>query len=84
MVAQGHRVAEAAPLGDVVDGLVGLLEQLLGEQDPLPGQPALRGGAGVLDEPAGECPLGHVRPGRQLAHGQLLAQVGLQPFEQVA
>jgi hypothetical protein len=84
MVPQGHRVAEPAPLGDGVDGLVGLLEQLLGEQDPLPGQPALRGGAGVLDELPGERAFRHVRPGGQLAHGERLAQVGLQPFQQVA
>src|SRR5215471_4705545 len=67
VVAQGGRVAETGPVGDHVHRLVALLEQLLGQQDALPDQPALRRGAGVLHEAAGEGPLGHVRPGGQLA-----------------
>src|SRR6516164_1347333 len=83
VVAQGGRVAEAGPVGDRVHRLVALLEQLLGQQDALPDQPALRRGAGVLHEAPGEGPLGHVRPGGQLAYGQRLVQVRAQPFEQV-
>src|SRR5579863_9885773 len=84
VVAQGGGVAEAGVVGDGVDGLVGLLQELLGQQDALADQPALRGGAGVLHEPAGEGPLGHIGPGGQLADGERLIQVGGQPFEQLA
>ena len=74
-MTQRGRVAEPGPVGDRVHRLVALLQQLLGQQDALPDQPALRRGAGVLYEPAGEGPLGHVRPGGQLPHGQRLIQV---------
>src|SRR5436190_14463365 len=83
VMAQRGRVAEAGPVGDRVHRLVALLEQLLRQQDALPDQPALRRGAGVLYEAAGEGPLGHVRPCGQLAHGQRLVQVRAQPLEQL-
>src|SRR4051794_10881317 len=50
VMAQRGRVAEAGPVGDRVHRLVALLQQLLGQQDALPDQPALRGGARVLHE----------------------------------
>src|SRR5271170_7807457 len=50
VVTQGGRVAEAGPVRDGVHGLVGLLEQLLGQQDSLPDEPPLRRGPGVLHE----------------------------------
>src|SRR5690349_9892670 len=56
MVAQRGRVAEAGPVGDRVHRLVALLQQLLGQQDALSDQPALRRGAGVLHEAPGEGP----------------------------
>src|SRR5580692_12082561 len=84
VVAQGGGVTEAGSVGDDVDGLVGLLEELLGQQDALPGEPALWGGPGVLHEAARKGPLGHVRAGGQLADGKRLVQVGAQPFQQVA
>src|SRR6266566_9135490 len=83
VVAQRGRVAEAGPVGDRVHRLVALLQQLLGQQDALPGQPALRRGAGVLHEAPGEGPLGHVRARGQVTHGQRLVQVRAQPLEQV-
>src|SRR5260370_41188713 len=73
VVAQGGGVAEAGSVGDGVDGLVGLLEELLGQQDALPGEPALRGGPGVLHEAAGEGPLAHRCAGGRPAGG---ARVG--------
>src|SRR5579859_7817079 len=76
VVAQGGGVAEAGPVGDGVDGLVGFLEELLSQQDALPGEPALRGGPGVGDEAAGEGPLRHVRARGQLADRERLIQVG--------
>src|SRR2546423_2904416 len=62
VMAQRGRVAEAGPVGDRVHRLVALLQQLLGQQDALPDQPALRRGAGVLHEPAGGGPAGPVLP----------------------
>jgi len=44
VVAERHRVAEAAPPGDVVDGLVGFLKQPPGEQNPLPASQRAAGG----------------------------------------
>src|SRR5271165_2428811 len=83
VVPQGGRVAEAGPVGDRVYSLVAFLEQLLGQQDPLPDEPPLRSGAGVLHETAGKGPLGHVRAGGQLPDGDRLVQVREQPFEQI-
>src|SRR4029077_6995153 len=83
VVTQRGRVAEAGPVGDRVHRLVALLQQLLGQQDALPDQPALRRGAGVLHEAPGEGPLRHVRPRGQLAAVQRLVQVHAQPLEQV-
>src|SRR5579862_128182 len=83
VVAQGGGVAEAGVVGDGVDGLVGLLQELLGQQDALPDEPALRGGSGVLDEAAGEGPLGHVGAQGELADGERLVEVGAQPFQEV-
>src|SRR5215471_17409908 len=83
VMAQGGRVAETGPVGDGVHCLVGLLEQLLGQQDALPDQPALRRGPGVGHETASEGPLGHVRAGGQLADAERLVQVGPQPLQQV-
>jgi hypothetical protein len=83
VVPQRGRVAEARPVRDGVDGLVALLEQLLGQQDALPDKPALRRRARVLDETAGEGPLRHVRARRQLAHREGLVEVDAQPFQQV-
>src|SRR5205823_4661507 len=83
VVTQRGRVAEPGPVGDRVHRLVALLQQLLGQQDALPDQPALRRGAGVLYEPAGEGPFGHVRARGQLAYGQRLVQVRAQPLEQL-
>ena len=54
MVPQRGGVAEASLLRDELHRLLGLLQQLLGEQDALAGQPAHRRGPGLLDEPAGE------------------------------
>jgi hypothetical protein len=68
VVAHRHRVAEAGPAGDRIDGLVCLLEQLLSQQDPLTDEPALRCRAGVLNEPAGEGSLGHVRASGEIPH----------------
>src|SRR6266853_1290606 len=83
VVPQGGRVAEAGVVGDRVHRLVALLEQLLGQQDALPDQPQLRRGSRVLHEAPGKGPLGHVRAGRQLAHGEGLVEVAAQPFQQV-
>ena len=81
---QRDRVAETGPVRDQVDGRVGLLQQLLGEQDALAGQPAQRRGPGLLDEPAGEGPLGQVRPLGQLPDGDRLGQVALHPADDLA
>src|ERR1700722_21025697 len=59
VMPQGGRVAESGPVGDDVDRLVGLFEQLLGQQDPLADEPALRRGPGLLDEAAGGGKRGH-------------------------
>ena len=69
MMTQGGRVTEAGLIRDGVYGLAALLEQLLSQQDALPGKPALRRRAGVLDETPGKGALGHVRAGGQLPHG---------------
>src|ERR1700760_1684896 len=47
VVPQGGGVAEADVFGDGVHGVVGVLQQLLGQQHPLRGQPAQRGGPGL-------------------------------------
>src|SRR3546814_9825847 len=52
--AQAGGGAEAAALGDPLEGLVGGLEQALGQQHPLAEQPLQRSGAGGGDEAAGE------------------------------
>jgi hypothetical protein len=83
VVPQGGGIAEAGLVGDGVDGVVTFLEQLLGQQDALPGQPALRCGAGLPDETTGEGALGHVRAGGQLPHGQRLVEMRTQPLEQI-
>jgi hypothetical protein len=46
--------AEAGAVGDLLNGEVVLLEQLLDEQDPLPGQPLVWRTAGGRDEATGE------------------------------
>jgi hypothetical protein len=83
VVPQGGRVAEAGPVRNGIDGLVGLFQELLGQQDALADQPALRGGPGVLYETPGEGPFGHAGPGGQLPHGEGLVQVGAQPLQQI-
>src|SRR2546423_14153385 len=83
VMTQRGRVAEPGPVSDRVYRLVALLQQLLGQQDALPDQPALRRGAGVLHEAPGGRPLGHVRPRGQLAYGQRLVQVRGPPLAQL-
>jgi hypothetical protein len=78
-MAQRHRIAEPSLCGHLVHAVPGFLEQPLGQQDPLPGQPAQRRGAGLLDEPPGERPRRHVRQRRQFGHGDLLVKVPFQP-----
>ena len=71
-MAERGRVPEPGPFRYHVHRLVGFLQQLLGEQDALPGQPALRRRAGLLDEPPRERPRRHGRQARQLIdrHGR--------------
>src|SRR2546423_6382682 len=79
VMTQRGRVAEPGPVGDRVHRLVAFLQQLLGQQDALPDQPALRRGAGVLHEPAGGGPPRHVFPRGPPADGQRPGPGGAQP-----
>jgi hypothetical protein len=80
---QRHGVAEPGPFGDLVHALLGVLEQPLGEQDPLPGQPAQRGGAGLLHEPAGEGARRHVCQCGQFGDRHRLVEMLFQPAGQL-
>ncbi len=83
-MAERGGVTEPGPVRDHVDGLGRLLQQLLGQQDTLAGQPAQRRGAGLLHEPPGEGALGHPGPGRELADRDRLAEVTLHPADDLA
>src|SRR5690606_9388549 len=54
VVAQHAGVAETDLAGDPLHRVVGLLEQLLGRHHALRGDPGVRGGAGLVAEPACE------------------------------
>ena len=82
MVAQGGGVAEADLAGDPVDGVVGLLEQLLRRADPLPQDPAVGRGSGLLLEAAGEGARGHVHVAGERLDVQVVAQVLADPRQQ--
>ena len=81
VVPQRGRVAEPGPVRNNVNRLGRLLQQLLGEQDALAGQPAQRRGPGLLHEPPGEGALRHPGPVRQLADRDRLAEVTLHPAD---
>ena len=84
VVPQRGRVAEPGPVRNNVNRLGRLLQQLLGQQDALAGQPAQRRGAGLLHEPPGEGALRHPGPGGQLADRDRLAEVTLHPADDLA
>lgn len=54
MVPEHFRGAESAAAGDFLDVEDVVLEQLLGEQDPLAGDPPVRGRAGARGEASDE------------------------------
>ncbi len=70
--------------GDPVDRVVGELEELLGGLHPLRGHPAVRRGAGLGPEPAGEGARRHVAAPRELLDAEVLAEVLGDPGEQRA
>ncbi len=81
---QDGRVAEAGSLGDDIHGRVALFQELLGQQDPLAGQPPLRRRTDLLDEPPGEGPGRHRGPAGQVADGDRFLQMPFHPVDDVA
>ncbi len=84
VVPERGGVTEPGPVRDHVDRLGRLLQQLLGQQDALAGQPPHRGGARLLHEPPGEGALGHAGPGGELVDRDRLAEVALHPADDLA
>jgi hypothetical protein len=82
VVSQRGRVTEPGPLRHLLDREIRLLQQAASEDHPLMGQPVVRAGPDLRPEPPGEGARGHVRPPGQVLDGQLLVQVGQQPFQQ--